>query len=108
MKRVMLVRHAEPEIDIEVPAAEWPLTPRGTERTKQLAARLAALGPTLIVASPERKALETGRLLAGILDLPWSRTTAFPSRARNQASSCPITPSFARSSVTTSIIPTRS
>jgi len=69
MPRVMLVRHAEPHIDIDLPAAEWSLTPRGVASTQRLAVELLAANPSLIIASPERKALETARILAGALDV---------------------------------------
>ncbi len=77
MTRVILVRHAEPQIDIDVPSAEWRLTPRGMSSTEQLAAVLASLGPTLIVASPERKAVETGRILADALGIPLEEDACF-------------------------------
>lgn len=70
MHRVMLVRHAEPQIEIDVPAAEWCLTSRGVASTQRLAVELAKAHPTLVVASPERKALETARIVAGALGLP--------------------------------------
>lgn len=70
MRRVLLVRHAEPHIEIDLPASEWSLTPRGVASTQRLAAELMALRPALIVASPERKALQTAHVLAGELNLP--------------------------------------
>ena len=47
MKRVMLVRHPEPLIEIDVSAVEWRLTPQGVESPKRLAAVLAHHGPTV-------------------------------------------------------------
>lgn len=73
MQRVLLVRHAEPHIDIERPAAEWALTPRGVASAQRLAAVLMASAPTRIVASPERKAVETARILGGALAIPVDR-----------------------------------
>ncbi len=70
MQQVILVRHAEPQIDIDQPASEWPLTPRGTANAQSLAGAMPALGAVRIVASPERKALETAHVLAGALGLP--------------------------------------
>ena len=77
MPRVMLVRHAEPHIDIDLPAAEWSLTPRGVASTQRLAVELLAANPSLIIASPERKALETARILAGALDVPIEQDERF-------------------------------
>lgn len=70
MNRVMLVRHAEPDIDIALPAADWALTARGVASTQRLAIELARFRPPRVIASPERKALETARILAGALDIP--------------------------------------
>jgi len=73
MQRLMLVRHAEPQIEIDQPASEWTLTPRGVASTQRLAGVLKESAPTFVVASPERKALETARILAGELDIPIER-----------------------------------
>ncbi len=72
MNRLIVVRHAEPDIDFLKPAAEWPLTSRGVESTRRLATVLSRLHPTAIVASPERKAVETAMLIAESLELPMS------------------------------------
>jgi len=77
MDRLLLVRHAEPEIHPDVPASEWRLTSRAMASTNQLAAVLLAFGPTRIVASPERKARETGRILADALQLPIGEDAQF-------------------------------
>ncbi len=77
MQRVMLVRHAEPHIDVSLPAAEWSLTPRGVARARLLATVLIDANPSLIVASPERKALETARILAGELNVPIEQDERF-------------------------------
>ncbi len=70
MDRLLLVRHAEPEIDVEIPASEWKLTSRGIVSTTNLAPVLAGFEPSLVVTSPERKAIETARVLADALQLP--------------------------------------
>lgn len=75
--RIVLVRHAEPEIEVDVPAEAWPLTVRGIESTRRLVPALRELGPTRIVASPERKAIETAEVLAGELALPVAQDTRF-------------------------------
>ncbi len=77
MQRVFLVRHAEPLIDIDQPASEWPLTPRGTANAQSLAGALPALDAAKIIASPERKALETARVIAGALGLPVAQDDRF-------------------------------
>jgi broad specificity phosphatase PhoE len=72
MNRLIVVRHAEPDIDTGKPAAEWPLTSRGVASSRRLATVLSGLHPTVIVASPERKAVETAMLIAESLELPMS------------------------------------
>jgi broad specificity phosphatase PhoE len=69
MRRLYLVRHAEPDIDPTLPASEWPLTARGVASTRRLAATLSDFGPTVIVSSPERKAVETANLIAESLEI---------------------------------------
>jgi broad specificity phosphatase PhoE len=70
MERLILVRHAEPEVNPKQPAAEWPLTGRGEFAVRRLATVLSGLEPTWIVTSPERKARETAALLAESLEIP--------------------------------------
>ena len=70
MPRLLLVRHAEPEIDIAVPASVWPLTSRGVSSAEKLASVTADFGPIRIITSPEVKAVETGRIMADALGIP--------------------------------------
>jgi broad specificity phosphatase PhoE len=70
MNRLLLVRHAEPEIDVAVPSAAWPLTARGIASTERLATTVAEFAPTRVISSPEVKAVETGRVVATALGLP--------------------------------------
>jgi broad specificity phosphatase PhoE len=77
MTTVLLVRHAEPSIDIELPAAEWSLTERGIRSTNLLATELASFRPTVIIASPERKAIDTARLLSDSLGIPCEQEDRF-------------------------------
>jgi len=72
MRKLFLIRHAQPEITPDSPARFWPLTPEGRESAQQLARRLAVYDdrPTLLYASPELKAYETAQLIAQHLNLP--------------------------------------
>jgi len=72
LQRIVLVRHAEPEIDADKPAAEWALTLRGEQSTRLLCDAVRDLGPTRVIASPELKAIQTGQIIAGALDLPFA------------------------------------
>lgn len=66
----MLVRHSEPIVDPALPASGWPLSDRGAAMASQLAEMLRPYVPGLVVTSTERKAIETGRIIADLLDLP--------------------------------------
>lgn len=68
---LVLVKAARPEVDPAVPAASWTLGVDGTQGSLRLADRLRPLSLGLVVASVEPKAVETARILAEALDLPW-------------------------------------
>jgi 2,3-bisphosphoglycerate-dependent phosphoglycerate mutase len=70
MERLILVRHAEPEVNPSLAAAEWSLTSRGEFAVRRLATVLSGFHPGWIVTSPERKARETAALLAESLEIP--------------------------------------
>lgn len=77
MQRLVLIRHAEPEIEAHVPASSWRLTARGEASTRRLATELAALAPDRLITSPERKAVETARVAADALGLPIAEDDRF-------------------------------
>ncbi len=77
MSRLLLVRHAEPEIDVAVPASAWPLTQRGIASTRRLAESAAGFAPSRVVSSPEVKAIETGRVVADALGLELTEDPRF-------------------------------
>ncbi|MBO3738590.1 histidine phosphatase family protein [Actinoplanes flavus] len=63
MTRILLVRHAMPEIDPAVPARQWRLSPDGRAAARELAPLIPAAAR--FVASPEPKARETLAEIAG-------------------------------------------
>ena len=67
---LILIRHSQSQPEPDRPASQWPLTETGRRRSIALAERLAAYTPDLIVTSRERKASETGALVAARLALP--------------------------------------
>jgi broad specificity phosphatase PhoE len=67
---LILIRHSQSQQVPERPASQWPLTEEGRQRCIALAERLAAYAPDLIVTSRERKASETGALVAARLGRP--------------------------------------
>ncbi len=68
--RIILVRHARPVIDPEVPAASWALAGDAAGAVARLAERLRDLGGDGVVTSPEPKARGTAGIIARCLDLP--------------------------------------
>jgi broad specificity phosphatase PhoE len=70
-RRLILVRHSAPEMVAGVPASQWRLSEEGRLRCQKLAERLAAYGLATIVTSTEPKAVETGQIVAEVLDLPF-------------------------------------
>lgn len=70
-RRLLLVRHSLPEFVTGIPASQWRLSDQGRRRCHPLAERLAAYRPTVFISSTEPKAIETGRICAGLLGLPF-------------------------------------
>lgn len=70
INKLILIRHSQSQPDPAHPASQWPLTAEGRRRCQPLADRLAAYGPDAIITSHERKAIETGALVAERLGLP--------------------------------------
>jgi broad specificity phosphatase PhoE len=68
--RLILIRHSQSQPEPDRPASQWPLTAEGRRRCIALAERLAAGAPDVIVTSRERKAGETGTLVAARMRLP--------------------------------------
>ena len=69
-RHLLWIRHASPDPDPGTPAHAWPLSPEGTEAAAGLARSLPALPPPLsVVASSERKAIETAAQLTDALEL---------------------------------------
>jgi|SRR5690242_507952 len=74
MRRLILVRHAAPEVQPAIPARDWALSSEGHLQAERLAARLASLcAPAIVFSSPERKAFETAGLIACALSLKVER-----------------------------------
>ena len=68
--KLLLIRHSQSQPDPARPASQWPLSAEGRQRCGPLADRLAAYAPNAIVTSHERKAIETGALVAARLGIP--------------------------------------
>lgn len=70
MRRLLLIRHANPSVERHVSASEWPLSEEGRRRAQQFAPQVDACAPALFVTSDEPKAAVTGQILAAALDKP--------------------------------------
>ncbi len=69
MRKLFLIRHAQPQFIPDIPTHLWPLTLEGREAALHLAQRLAMDDVSLIYASPEPKAHETAHIIAQYLNL---------------------------------------
>lgn len=88
MRKLILVRHSLPDIVPEIPANLWRLSREGRRRCKILAAKLAGHKPCLIVTSLESKALETGQLVASMLELPQAAAAGIHEHERRSVAFC--------------------
>jgi broad specificity phosphatase PhoE len=67
---IILVRHSQPVIDPALPAPQWNLSAEGRSSCFRLAEKLRQFSPAVIVTSMEKKAIQTGELLAESLHIP--------------------------------------
>jgi broad specificity phosphatase PhoE len=70
VRHLILVRHAQPEIVLGVPAHAWHLSEQGRSVCLPLVNRLASYKPSILASSPEPTAIETAEILASRLSLP--------------------------------------
>ncbi len=64
MPKLVLIKHAPPQVDPAVPSPRWVLSDAGRRRCDWLADELSAQGVARLFASLEPKALETAALVA--------------------------------------------
>lgn len=69
MARLILIRHAEPTIDPDLPPPEWALSPAGKEGAARLADQLTDREIGRIFSSGGRKAIQTAEIVGGRLGL---------------------------------------
>ena len=69
MRKLILIKHARPQVEEDVPSHEWELSPEGRENCRALARLVAGHEPRVIVTSDEPKAIETGSILAEALGI---------------------------------------
>ncbi len=70
MPKLILIKHAPPQIEPGVSSHEWKLSPAGRERAAALAERLRPHAPAVVFTSDEPKAIETAEIVATALGVP--------------------------------------
>lgn len=81
--RLILVKHAAPAIVPGIPARQWYLSDPGRQSIPRLAQALQPFQPERIVTSLEPKAIETARLTAAALRLPWNTSAGLHEHDRS-------------------------
>jgi broad specificity phosphatase PhoE len=71
MSKLILIKHAAPEVVAGVPSEQWRLSEQGRAACPRLAEALRRHAPAVVVASEEPKAAETGELVARELNVPF-------------------------------------
>ena len=67
LRDVVLIRHAEPQVERDRPPAEWHLTSQGRKLSYELGSCLTARGLRQLFTSPEEKAIATATVVAEVL-----------------------------------------
>ena len=70
MRKLVLVRHSQPQIERDEPAAEWRLSELGRRRAESMAAHLGGYRANVIWSSREPKAVETAEIVGSALGVP--------------------------------------
>ncbi|KIC42154.1 phosphoglycerate mutase [Ruegeria sp. ANG-R] len=83
MPRLLVITHPEVAIDLEVPVTDWTLDETGRRRAAAFAADGAFAGVTKLWTSTERKARDTGEILAASRNLPVQQHVALGENDRS-------------------------
>ncbi len=67
MRKLILIKHASPQVEPLVPPELWALSDKGRGQCPGLAEAVRPYQPALFICSSERKAEETGRAVAELL-----------------------------------------
>ena len=70
MSNLLLIKHSEPAVDLELPPSKWQLSGRGKQRAGLLGDYLADLGVSALYSSSEAKAVETADIIGAAIGLP--------------------------------------
>lgn len=86
MQSLLLIRHAQADIDFDLPSHQWHLSAEGRSSCGRLANRLRPYRLNRILTSREPKAFETAEAISKILHLP---TTIFEGLQEHDRSNVP-------------------
>jgi broad specificity phosphatase PhoE len=67
MAKLILIKHAPPQVEAGVSSHEWKLSAAGREKAAALAERLRPHAPSIVFTSDEPKAMETAEIVAAAL-----------------------------------------
>src|SRR5437667_8739364 len=70
MRKLILIKHARPQVDPAVAAEEWTLGPEGREGAGRLVERLQRYNFARLYSSAEPKALQTAQVIGAALARP--------------------------------------
>jgi len=88
VSRVRYLTHPQVDIDPAVPVPEWSLSAVGRDRVAALAAAGWLSGTSEIIASAERKAIETAAILGAALGLSVEVRQAMHEMIARRPASC--------------------
>jgi broad specificity phosphatase PhoE len=71
MRKLILIKHAPPEVVPGVAPEKWALSERGRQLCTPLAEAVRQHGPVVVISSIEPKASDTGQLVASSLGVPF-------------------------------------
>jgi broad specificity phosphatase PhoE len=91
--KIILVKHARPQMDPTRPPHEWGLSDEGRASCKGLATRLQVYGAGAVISSVEAKASETGGIVAETLAVPFATADGLHEHDRSNVPVLP-TPQF--------------
>ena len=70
MRKLILIKHAAPQVEAGLPPEQWHLSEEGKAKCGALARAVAPLAPVVVVSSEELKAVETAQVVARELKVP--------------------------------------
>ncbi len=68
-RKVIVIRHAKPEIDRHIQEHLWPLSEIGEEEARQFSLLLKEFSPCRVISSDMKRATQTAKIIAASLDV---------------------------------------